>query len=486
MASNSSSLQVYDNPPGLLINHDFTIQVQPKSEDIQNEWTQVTAYAIEVANASTVSNNFNHHSVALGSFDLSSPVRVRVTYTAGPVKSAVIRPQSRGIDAQLLENEITFTLDHAQDVMLELDGNKWKALHLLTNTIVPDAPTEDATDLWYFGPGINQGAAYSRVTDGVNLMVPSGTTVYLAGGAFVTCRINFIDVSNSAVRGHGFIIGPKGGYDIREHGSAIHMSRSRHIQVEGVTSLGAIGFSLSAGECKSVYVNRYRSFSSSGNGDGVDFFCSSDIMIENCFLRNSDDTIALYSHRWNWYGDSSRITIQNCVLLPDIAHAINMGTHGNPESPETTSDITIRNIDILDHEENQMWYQGCIAINAADSNLFKDIHVEDIRVERITRGQLLNIRVMQNTMWTTAPGRGIRNLTFKNISLCTQDSKTINPSMMLGYDQARQIENVTFQNLKIDDLVVHDQMDKPTWYMVSDFVPLFVNEHVQNVKFIVS
>ncbi|CAG8930074.1 unnamed protein product [Penicillium salamii] len=455
MASHSSSIQVYDNPPGLLINHDFTIHIQPTGEDTRKSWTQVAAYAIEVANASTVSNNFNHHSVALASFDLSGPVRVRVTYTAGPVKSAVIRPQSRGIDCHLLENEITFTLDHAQDVMLELDGNKWKALHLLTNTIVPDGPTEDATDLWYFGPGINQGAAYSRVADGVNLMVPSGTTVYLAGGAFVTCRINFIGVSNSAIRGHGFIIGPEGGYDIREHGGAIHMSQSSNILVEGVTSLGANGFSLSAGECESVHVNRYRSFSSSGNGDGVDFFCS-------------------------------RITIQNCVLLPDIAHAINMGTHGNPESPETTSDITIRNIDILDHEENQMWYQGCIAINAADSNLFEDIHVEDVRVERITRGQLLNLRVMQNTMWTTAPGRGIRNLTFKNISLCTRDSKIINPSMILGYDQARQIENVTFENLKIDHLVVHDQMDKPAWYMVSDFVPLFANEHVKNIKFAVS
>jgi hypothetical protein len=486
MASTSSSIRVYDAPPSLSINPDFIIQVQPKGEDTEKGWFQVAAYAIDVANASTFSNGFNRHSVAVASFDLSRPVRVRVTYTGGSVNSAAVRPASRGIAADVQQNEITFTLDHAQDVMLELDGDKWKALHLFTNTIDPDAPTEDAKDVWYFGPGINQGTAYSRVADGVNLMVPSGTIVYLAGGAFVTCRINFIGVSKSAVRGHGFILGPKGGYTVREHGGAIHMSQSSDIQVEGITSLGANGFSLSAGECKTVHVNRYRSISSSGNGDGVDFFCSSDIMIENCFLRNSDDTIALYSHRWNWYGDSSQITIQNCVLLPDIAHAINVGTHGNSEKPETTNDVTIRNIDILDHEENQMWYQGCIAINAADSNLVQDVHVEDVRVERITRGQLLNIRVMQNAMWTTAPGRAIRNLTFKNVSLCTRDSQVINPSLILGYDQTRQIENVTFENLKIDDLLVHAQMDKPAWYMVSDFVPLFVNEHVKNINFIVS
>ncbi|CAG8909752.1 unnamed protein product [Penicillium egyptiacum] len=483
MAS-TSSIQTYDSPPDILINPDFIVHVQPNTEDNKNSWTQVAAYAVDVASASIIHNEFNYHSIAVASFDFDGPVSVKVTYTPGSVDLAAIRPTSRGIKTELRDNIITFTLDRAQDVMLELNGNKWKALHLLTNTIDPDAPSEDTKDVWYFGPGLNQGSAYSKITDGVNLMVPSGTNVYIAGGAFVTFRLNFVGVANSSVRGHGFILGPKGGYVHREHGGAIHMSQASNIYVEGVTSLGANGFSLSAGECTNVNINRYRSFSSSGNGDGVDFFCSSDIVIENCFLRNSDDNIALYSHRWDWYGDSTNITIQNCVLLPDIAHAIMMGTHGNFENPETTSNVTIRNIDILDQEENQLWYQGCIAINAADSNLIQDIHVEDVRVERITCGQLLNIRVMQNEMWTTGPGRAIRNVTFQNLSLCTRDSKTINPSLILGYNEARRVEDVTFENLKIDDQVVHDKMEKPKWYMVSDFVPLFVNEHAKNVKFI--
>ncbi|CAI7588964.1 unnamed protein product [Penicillium discolor] len=463
----SASIQTYDGPPDLLINQDFIVHVQPKIET--QKWSQVAAYAIDVANANVARNDFNHHSIAVASFDCNGPVRVKVTYTPGSVDLVAIRPASRDIKTELRDNVITFTLNRAQDVMLELNGNKWKALHLLTNTIDPDAPSEDTKDVWYFGPGLNQGSAYSRITDGVNLMVPSGITVYIAGGAFINFRLNFVGVSNSAVRGHGFILGPKGGYVQRELGGAIHMSQASNIHVEGVTSLGANGFSLSAGECTNVHVDRYRSFSSSGNGDGVDFFCSSEIMIENCFLRNSDDTIALYSHRWDWY-----------------AHAIMMGTHGNCANPETISNVTIRNIDILDQEENQLWYQGCIAINAADSNLIQDIHAEDVRVERITRGQLFNIRVMHNEMWSAAPGRAIRNVTFKNLSLCTRNSRTINPSLILGYNEAQRVENITFENLRIDDKVISDQMEKPRWYMVSDFVPLFVNEHVKNVKFIAS
>ncbi|GJC78328.1 hypothetical protein ColLi_01166 [Colletotrichum liriopes] len=480
----NGSIQVYTNPPNITINLDFVVEARPSESTRPQAWSQIPAYNVDVANANITRNAFNNHTIALASFDINSPTTLRVKYTASVIELALVRPLALNIKTQVQGNTITFSLDKPHDVMLEINGDKWKALHLLTNEIDQEAPTADSEDVWYFGPGLNQGSAYSKVIDGVNLMVPSGKTVYVAGGAFLTCRLNFIGVSNSGVRGHGFILGPKGGYIHREHGGAIHMSRANNIRVEKITSLGANGFSLSAGECKNVHVDGYRSFSCAGNGDGIDFFCSSDIIIENCFLRNSDDNIALYSHRWDWYGDSKNIIIRDCVLLPDIAHAINMGTHGNPAKPETTSNIRVSNIDILDHEENQLWYQGCIAINAADMNLFHDVHVENVRVERITRGQLINIRVMENTMWTTAPGRSVRDVTFKNVSLNMDASKVVNPSMILGYDQTSLIENITFENLRIGDKVIHEGMQKPTWYMVSDLVPIFVNEHVKGLRFL--
>ncbi|KAJ5679909.1 hypothetical protein N7462_008153 [Penicillium macrosclerotiorum] len=480
----ASSIKIYPIPVGLQSNENYSIKVRSRGDSLDQPWYQVPVYPVEVSNASTNSDTFNHYYVGMASFDFNGPIQIRVTYNQGPVHSAVIRPISRGILSQLYENTVNFSFDRAQDVMLELNGNKWQVLHIITNEIDDNPPDQTAENVWYFESGLNQGAAAQYATDGVNLMVPSDTTVYLAGGSFINYRLNFTDVCNSCVRGHGFILGPEGGFVYRELGGAIHMSRASNIRVEGITSLGAKGFSLSAGECNNVHVNRYRSFTSAGNGDGIDFFCSSDILIENCFLRNSDDNIALYSHRWDWYGDSRNITIQNCVLLPDIAHAINMGTHGNPDNPETTSNIKVRNIDILDHEENQIWYQGCLAVTAADSNTFHNIDFEDIRVERITRGQLLNVRVMHNIMWSRAPGKLIHNITFKNVSLNTKDSKVVNPSMVMGYDETRKIDGITFDNLRIGDKIIHDGMIKPKWYMVSDFVPLFANEHVKALKFI--
>lgn len=70
-------------------------------------------------------------------------------------------------------------------------------------------------------------------------------------------------------------------------------------------------------------------------------FCSSNITIENCFLRKFGMAIL------------ERL-IHNYVLLPGNAHAINIDTHSKPAKPKTTSHIMIGNIDILDHEENQL------------------------------------------------------------------------------------------------------------------------------------
>ncbi|CAG9950638.1 unnamed protein product [Clonostachys rosea f. rosea IK726] len=482
----SSSIRVYKTPPGIATNKDFTLAVRSKSHEA-GDWSSVGIYAVQVSEPNAASNIFRRHTIAVASVDFDGLTEFRLSFNADQAPSFAIRPRSYNIKTTTdSSNRLYFVLEKPRDVMIEVNGNKWQALHILSNAIDHQAPTTDTPDTWYFGPGINQGSAYNKVLegDGVNLFVPSGKTIYLAGGAFITCRLNFVDVSNCAVRGHGFILGPQGGYVHREHGGAIHMSGATSIEVQGVTSLNSNGFTLSAGQCKNVHIDRYRAFSSAGNGDGIDFFCSSNIVIENCFLRTSDDCIALYSHRWDWYGDTTNVDIRHCVLLPDMAHAINVGTHGNPEKPETMSNIRVSDTDVLDHEENQQWYQGVIALNAGDMNTLEDFTFENIRVERITRGQLVNIRVMQNAMWTMAPGVAVRNVKFRNVSLDTDRSKVVNPSMILGYDKDRPVENVSFENLKIGDRVVHTNMEKPRWYMVSDFIPLFANEHVRGLEFI--
>ena len=479
-------------PEAVLVSENFSIEARTINSSDLSAWIPIPAYATNVASADITSNEFHKHTVAVASLSIEGgkSTQVKVRYTGISITSAKIRPISLNIPTVVEEESISFTLCHSVDLMLEINNDKWQALHLLTNRNDADAPTADGEGVWYFGPGINNGPACSEIVDG-NLTVPSETTVYLAPGAFVTAKFIFRDVSNSAIRGHGFIykepvVHSKSSYTRELTGASVLIERSNNILVEGVTSLGAKGFSLPILQSDRIHVNGYRSFSHAGNGDGIDLFCCRDVLVENCFLRNSDDTIAIYGHRWNYYGDTTNIRIKNCVLLPDIAHPIQIGTHGNPAKPETLSSIHISGIDILDHHENQLWYQGCISLNAGDRNLIEDVLVENVRVEQISKGQLVNIRVMKNAMWTEAEGRGVRNVTLRNITLDMERSKQVYPSQILGFDASKQVENVHFEDLMIGGKYVHEGMQKPRWYMVTDLVPMFINEHAKNVAFVLT
>ena len=90
------------------------------------------------------------------------------------------------------------------------------------------------------------------------------------------------------------------------------------------------------------------------------------------------------------------------------------------------------------------------------------------------------MRVMFNTMYNTSPGRGISNVTIKNLNYTGTNAK---PAIFVGYDEARTISNVTFENLVINGVQISDTMKKPGWYLTSDYVPMYQNEHVINLRF---
>ena len=109
--------------------------------------------------------------------------------------------------------------------------------------------------------------------------------------------------------------------------------------------------------------------------------------------------------------------------------------------------MLFKNIDILEHDEDERNYQGCMTINVGDHNLARNITFEDIRVENNQEGQLFHLREMYNQKYNTGPGRGVKDIVFRNIS-CT--GKYINPSLIEGYDKNRKVENILFENIVLN------------------------------------
>jgi hypothetical protein len=455
-------LVVYPIPSGVPTNSSYSV----KARITGGEWQTVPVYRARAKqiDANTGSGPVFNSSVA--TFDFKGTVEVVVTSSKGTIGSARIRPLSYDTDFTVDGATVSFTLTEPRNLSIEIDGEIFNNLQLHANPIESNAPDPDDPDVIYFGPGLH------KTTDNV-VKVPSGKTVYLAGGAVLTSRVEFVNVENARLIGRGVLYNSPSG---------VLLQFSKNIEIDGIMVLNpSSGYSVTVGQSKQVTVRNLHSYSHGQWGDGIDVFCSEDVLIDGVWMRNSDDCIAIYAHRWEYYGDCRNITVRNSTLWADVAHPINVGTHGNTDKPETIENLVFSNIDILDHREPQMDYQGCIALNPGDSNLLRNVRAQDIRVDDFRWGQLINMRVMYNKSYNTSVGRGIDGVFIRNLKYTGTHA---NPSVMVGYDADHAIKNVTFQNLVINGKFIGNGMKKPGWYKFTDMMPAYANEHVLSTRFL--
>jgi len=380
------------------------------------------------------------------------------------VKNARVRP-FLGVDpAKISGNIISFSLTRPRNLSVEVNGDIFHNLQLFANGMENYHIKPNDTGVMYFGPGIHQ-------IDTVNLT--SNKTVYVDGGAVLRGSFKIDHANNVKIIGHGII----------EHSPmSVEISNSKNITVDGIIVLNPKHYTTTIGQSDSISIKSIKSFSSEGWGDGIDVFCSSHITLDNLFMRNSDDCIAIYGHRWKWFGNTTDIAVSNAILWADVAHPILIGTHGDTVHPDTLGDMKFANIDILEQNENQIDYQGCIALNAGDNNLIRNIRFENIRIGDFKKGQFVNLRVMYNRKYNTSPGRGIKNIYFKNV---TYTGTHTNTAIISGYNEDRKIQNIVFENLILNGKIISDSMpDKPGFYKTTDMANIFEGEHVEGLRFI--
>ncbi|MDR0657505.1 MAG: glycoside hydrolase [Mediterranea sp.] len=414
-------------------NDDYTVQVRKAGD---REWTDLYEYNVKV-DMDTKSD------ASMVYFDFNGTVEIKVQKNNGDINRAVIRPLSKGIVPEINDNALTFTLASPEDLSVEFNGDRLHNLHVFTNPLEANRPEKNGKGVMYFDAGLHVPAEEEK---GV-FRIPSNTTVYLESGAVLKGKLFCENVENVRICGRGFLLEPQQG---------IAINFSTNIQVHDIIVINPRHYSISGGQSSGIMIRNFRSFSNQGWSDGIDMMCCSDVLVDHVFMRNSDDCIALYNHRWEFYGGSRNITVRNSTLWADIAHPVNMGGHGDPgnDPGEVMENITIRNIDILEHDEDDPPYQGCIAIDAGDRNLVRNVLCEDIRVESIQEGRLLYMKVRFNEKYDKQPGRGIENVTLRNIAYHgTNESLCV----LEGLNKDRIIQDVTFDHIiingkKVDNL----------------------------------
>lgn len=454
-AATDSSI-VYDAPQGAELLSEYRVEVCSPCES----WQTVPTYAVKVAEGTL--GHTETRKVSMAYFDFSGEVRVRVTKLKQDFDSVSIRPLSYDITYAREGRTIEFTLRRPMNLSIDFDGQIFNNLHLFANPILESRPDKNAPRTIYFGPGIHR-------IEGDTLRIPSGWTVFIDGGAIVKGQLRVEHATDVNIYGRGEIH-PDG------RGEGIVIANSERVSVSGV-----IVTQCPVGGSKDIKINNVKAISSYGWGDGLNVFASQNVSYDSVFCRTSDDCTTVYATRKGFTGGCKNIRMTNSTLWADVAHPIFIGLHGNSEHPDTIENVTYDNIDILDENEFQTDYQGCMAINAGDNNMVRSITFRNIRIESLRRGQILSLRVSFNKKYCTAPGRGIEDVKFENIEYNGLPPET---SLIIGYNEERRISGLSFKGLKINGLDIYDTMpEKPKWYKTSDMARFFIGEHVDGVRF---
>lgn len=459
----------YDAPEGAPLNDDYEVYIQPRGS---KEWTKIDTYKAQV-NAPCEESSTGHRisTISYSFFDFTGDVFVKVITKKRKYQSACIRPDYRGtICNQPNDSTVQFLLFQPENVSVEFDGDI--SNNLLVFTSKPAISREEAEKeakrqkrhFVYYAPGY-----YTQES----IKAESNTTYYLAGGAYFTGTFAVDDAHDVSIIGRG-IARPKTGYE------GAHVYRSDNVLIDGL-----ILNTCPVGESHGVTVHDVRSISHPSWGDGLNVFggCS-DILYDRVFCRNSDDCSTVYATRKGFKGSVRNVRMTNSTLWADVAHPVMIGLHGNAENPDSIVDIRYDNIDIICQAEQQVDYQGCLAINCGDNNCIKGVTFDNIRIECPLgegRGSLLHVKTVYNDKYSFAPGGTVEDVLFRNIRYY---GNTPGFSIITGYSPERAVRNVRFEDLKINGVHIHDDMPtKPRWYHTSDKAGIYVGNYVEGLTF---
>jgi len=418
----------------------YTVRVRTPGK----EWQDLYEYRVQVdtdtkANASMVY------------FDFSGSVEIEIQKNNGRFTEASISPLSSTIVPQRRGSIVRLTLNKPERFSVQFDDDRLHNLHIVAGNIPVSRP--QGADVVHFGPGLHlppEGLDY--------FPVKSGQRVYLAGGAVLKGAFDLNGVNGVQITGRGMLWDP-----------------GRAIDLEGASNISVSDLLIVNSDCKpaarvmnirnshDVDVGEITGFTSGKWSDGINISTSQRVKVHDSYLRVSDDAVVVYAVADcplcrdraartgipdpNPPGDTFDIDVRNLRIWNDVAHALYIGHFGDNDHPRTIRNVTFDNIDIANLDEDDPDWEGAIAAYSGDSTLIRDITFSNIRVDRIEEGKLINIVAGNNARYNKAPGRGIRNVTLRNVRYTGEGMP--GRSIIQGLSPATSVKDIEIDGLYI-------------------------------------
>ena len=381
----------------------------------------------------------------IASFAGEGDFQVTLTVAANPV-NVQIKPVSKGVKPKVNGNQISFTWQGPGQLVVEVD--ELPPLYLFADPAEREIPLASDPDVKYFGPGVHE-AGYIELKD--------NQTVYIAPGALVYGGIRADGAKNIRVIGRGIL---DGDYRFRQ---MVTVNNSSNVLFEGVTVRNGQGWTNTLVNCRDVAYNFVKVFGFGPSSDGINPAGSQRVKITNCFMRCTDDCVAIKAP--NPLNPVKEILVENCVMI-GFAYADGV-TIGFETNAEYIKDVVVRNCDILmARGGSRVDGHSGFSIICDGPATVSNILFENIRVER-SEIKLFELHITDGTKYGQGPAGHISDVTLRNVDWFHEG-----PIVIVGYDDNHKVENVVFENCTVAGKPLSESKDQI----------LQINEYVGSVE----
>lgn len=343
--------------------------------------------------------------VNVAMFDYQGKVTAKIKVSNNNVNSVTIRPARKGLSAEIKEEngakyiEIKMKEGQQGQYSIELDEE-----HSGTNTLLMFAqeilkkpqnitreikPSDDVDTnknkadyvlgeneiLWIDGGAVYNG--YIHCKDNSKIM-GRGIITQNNWGAWNGDRRNPLSVGyepiyyeNGVAKNNG-----KGGADLG----------SKNVKIVGISVLDPTGWTINIRNSDNVLIKDVNIISARSNGDGITIQSSSNVMIEGCFVRSSDDSIVIKNYDSL---NSHDIYVKDCTIWTDIAQSLEIGYEtdmggasatrceaGKKNNDPKIYNVLFRNIDVIHN-----FHKGVITIHNGDNVPIYHIAYDGVYIE---------------------------------------------------------------------------------------------------------
>jgi hypothetical protein len=555
--SETVNTPIYGTPANYKIgkNNDFIVQVKEGNASSTSPWENLFVYNTFVGN-STIYHASNINS-SFVSFSFSGFVTIKVTsLNLNNINSVVIRPLSRRIMQSISGNSVTFTIRKSDNFSVEFNGNRHQNLHVFANKIIDtnqipynnilqpytldcvSTGGNNSDGVYIYDTNLNTVEGKKiRIRAGAILIVPYILADYWKkdNACIVALNNDEIYIEEGGVLKGGVVI-EEGSFGVKVYGrgmidltnyqknydfdypnggnpypaiQGITVRKATKIVIDGIVINDSQQKGIELIDSEYVSINNVKIFSRVLWGDGIHMTGSSNVNINNCFIRTNDDGVAIYASRHtppSWevpYENNSaeNIYVENTSFYSDFAHPIEIGFHGNSNTLNYYEDpnpnppiegtyiynVTFNNIDILEHDmywwhdgaENN-FFDGAMSINCGEGNRINTILFKDIRIEDFTNGRLFSVNVEEgNEVTPLTDGKSIENVNFQNI---TYNGFGETPSTIKGLECEKFVNGVHFNNFRINGNLIKS-LNGLNSYTIGGVNGIETNNYAYNITF---